>query len=357
MIEVNVEKRFSKLKFCYNFKTEASRIVIFGPSGAGKSNLLKMIAGFYPPELGYITVNGRTYFDKATGENLPIFSRNIGYIPQDYTLFPNMTVRENITYGMNIKKVQFDRNISEELLNILEIKDKLEEYPAKLSGGQKQRVSIARAIFSKPDILLYDEPFSALDKPIKDRLIDTILQLIDKMRESSELNIPSIFVTHNLEDAYILADDLVIIMDGNVTEYGVCKKLFTSPVYRKTAQLLDFKNIFKLEGVSDNRVCFLNKNFNIENVREGAFVGIRPENVMVIRDDACLHKKANVIKAKVTRIKNLGLFGEILTKVNITETIVVRLPLHSLEKLNLFVGKEIFLSLKTESLVILKEDR
>lgn len=358
MLEVNIEKRFKNLKFHYDFKTDSRRVVIFGPSGAGKSNLLKMIAGFYSPDAGYISVKGKTYFDKVKKINLPIFSRNIGYITQEYTLFPNMTVRENILYGIKRKKICLIEDSFKKLLSVLEIGEKLDEYPQKLSGGQRQRVALARALLVNPEILLFDEPFSALDKPIKDRLIETLINILSQS-ELSLLsdNTPSIFVTHSIEDAHILGDTLIILADGKVVEYGKKEDIFNNPTYLKSAILLNFKNIYKIQKIDKPKeVTFLNKRFICKNIKDGTYICIRPENVMVVREDADFSEKENLIFAKVSQIKNIGVSYELVTVTPFNEKIYVNLPAHAFEKMDIFIGKEIPLSLKSESLIILKED-
>ncbi|MBZ4643582.1 MAG: molybdate transporter, ATP-binding protein [Deferribacteraceae bacterium] len=346
MIEIGVEKRFKKLNFSYELKTKSNKIVLFGPSGAGKSNLLKMIAGFYPPDTGIIKVADRVLFDSNKNVNLPIFHRNIGYLPQEYTLFPNMTVRENIEYAVKQKHLKIDDKIYSEILELLEIKEKLNDKPSTLSGGQKQRVAIARAIFSRPDILLFDEPFSALDKPIKEKLIDTLMKLIDNLvKFNFDSEVKSIFVTHSIEDAYLLGEEIAIVYNGKIIETGKAKEIFDTPQFLETALLLNFKNIFEINEQFMERIPIL-KNFKDKN-----YFGIRPENVMILRDDASKNGRENLLEGYVERIKLFGSFAEINMVIFKKKILYIRLPIHAFNKLSIVNGKRLTVSLKTESLV------
>ncbi len=177
--------------------------VILGRSGAGKSLLLETIAGIHMPDKGRIFLHGKdvTY--------LPPEKRNIGYIPQNYALFPHLTVYDNIAYGLKVRGVNDDEKILE-ISEILEIRHLLTRKPNKLSGGEQQRVAIARALAIEPEILLLDEPFSNLDYVLKEKLIEEV----KKWRE--EIGFTAIHVTHDLDEAYRLADRICVMVDGEV---------------------------------------------------------------------------------------------------------------------------------------------
>jgi len=348
LIEINITKFFKNKRFRYFFKSEKKKLVIFGHSGAGKSNLVKMIAGFYPPDEGFININGVTFFKK--GEiNLPIDKRRVGYIPQEYTLFPHLTVLENVLYGLKVSKIKLDKTLFNFLINTLEIEDYLNKYPSILSGGQKQRVAIARALMINPNILLFDEPFSSLDKPIKERLIeviDILLKQIDK---------PAIFITHDIDDAYLLGEDVVIIKDGVVIEYGEKAKIFNKPQYVETAKLLNFKNLWKVEGIEDNYLIVNNERLFTKNIQNGIkFVGIRPENVMIVRRDA-KEEKENQLEVVVRWIKKLSGFCELKVEHNKLGSIFIKLPEHAFNKLNIREDENIKISLKSVSLITMNE--
>lgn len=348
MIEISIKKYFRKKTFIYKFSSNKQRIVVFGHSGAGKSNLVKMIAGFYPPDEGFININGVTFFKK--GEiNLSIDKRRVGYLPQEYTLFPHLTVLDNILYGVKIRKIKADRELFEFLVNTLEIGEYLDKYPSILSGGQKQRIAIARALMVNPNILLFDEPFSSLDKPIKERLIDLINIILQQMDK------PAIFITHDIDDAYLLGDDVVVIKDGKVIEYGDKSSIFNMPQYVETARLINFKNIWAIDKVENGYLKVNNEKLFTKNAIDGAkFVGIRPENVMIVRRDA-KDKKENQFDVVVKWIKKFSGFCEIKVEHGNLGTIYIKLPEHAFNKLNIAENENINISLKSESLITMKE--
>ena len=263
MIEVSVKKSFSKIhSLQYDFNTSSDRVVLFGPSGSGKSSLIKMIAGLIDPDEGIIKVNNSTYFE-GKRKKIPVYKRRVGYLPQEYTLFPHMNVEENILYGVKINKIKIDEGRYWQLLEKLELSDKLRFYPDQLSGGEKQRVAFARAILVNPDILLFDEPFSSLDKVIREKLRDIVIDIIDETGKKA------IFVTHDFEDAFVLGKEVFIVFNGRIIERGSAEKIFNSPEYVETAKILNIKNIWKTSDFPS----IVDNNFK--------FVGIKPENVFI----------------------------------------------------------------------------
>ncbi len=293
MIEVAVKKNFKNNNyFEYNFKTDADKIVLFGPSGSGKSNLIKMIVGLIDPDEGRIKVNGNVYFDEK-GRKLPIYKRRIGYLPQEYTLFPHMNIEENILYGAKRHKIKINNKQYNELLNKLELVNKLFLYPHQLSGGEKQRVAFARAILINPDLLLFDEPFSSLDKVIRDKLRDTVIDIIDETGKNA------VFVTHDFEDAFIMGKEVFVINNGRIIEHGSADKIFNHPEYLETAKILNIRNIWKKND-------FI-KIFNIHpNINEN-FIAVKEENIFINPDFECIK-----VKAKVKKVKRKGLHYEIV---------------------------------------------
>ncbi len=289
MIEVSVKKSFNNRKsFEYRLKSNSSRIVLFGPSGSGKSNLIKMIVGFLNPDEGVIRVNGNTYYEHK--KNLPVYKRRVGYLPQEYTLFPHMTVEENILYGVKINKIKLNMNNYYNLLNKLELSDKLDLYPDQLSGGERQRVALMRALIINPNILLFDEPFSSLDKVIKERLRDLVVDIIDETGKKA------IFVTHDFEDAFVLGKEVFIVYDGRIIESGTADEIFNNPKFVETAKILNIKNIWQSKELQ-----FL-ENFKSKS----PYVAVKPENIGINPNNSDF-----TFKAKVKKIRKKGAFEEI----------------------------------------------
>ncbi|MBF0499296.1 MAG: ATP-binding cassette domain-containing protein [Candidatus Riflebacteria bacterium] len=211
--------------------------VIFGYSGAGKSISLQMIAGLRSPDAGMVKAGGRVLYDSNDSTSLSPQERRIGYVFQDSALFPHFTVADNIRYGLR----EIEKGPAEDALQHLavtfEIEELLNKYPAQISGGQKQRVAFARALIGKPIALLLDEPFSALDNPIRGKM-RLFLRKIQK-----EFSIPIVLVTHDIFEAYTMADRLIIYSEGRVVQCGTPVEVFGNPA---TEAVKDLVNVDEL---------------------------------------------------------------------------------------------------------------
>ena len=200
-----------------NLEIEEGKITtFFGKSGGGKTSMLNMISGLLSPDKGMIRVNGEIWFDSKNKINLSPRKRNVGMVFQDYALFPNMSVRKNLTYAL--RKEQ-DESVVDQLLEMIELESFEGAFPGELSGGQQQRVALARALVQKPKVLLMDEPLSALDREIRNKLRHYILKLHEEYR------LTTILVSHDLWDISNLSDKLVLIENGQVTKMGRSEEL------------------------------------------------------------------------------------------------------------------------------------
>lgn len=193
-------------------------LVIEGASGAGKTTLLNCLAGIVTPDAGEISLDGRQLFHYGERINIPAEKRNIGYLFQNYALFPHMTVKNNVLYGLKNKKQYKNKQMRQELLDeamrtmeILGISHLASKSAAAISGGEKQRVALARAMVTKPDLLLLDEPFSALDENTKERIYEEFAQFKETLR------IPTILITHNHRETELFADKQITLKEGRIT--------------------------------------------------------------------------------------------------------------------------------------------
>ncbi|MCF7790588.1 MAG: ABC transporter ATP-binding protein [Victivallales bacterium] len=287
MIDIDIKIRLKKEMMHYCFSTSTDRSVVFGPSGSGKTTLLKAIAGFYKPLEGRITVNNKFFFDKKLGINIPIYKRKLGYLPQQYTLFPNMNIKDNILYGVNKKKYGKTLEKLNFITERLQIKHKLQSAPHLLSEGQQKRAALARIFMMNPNILLLDEPFTALDEPIRECLRGFVIEL------SQELKIPVLFVSHSIEDSFSLGKEIIVINNGKVVEYGNLNKVYNIPKYTETAGLLDFKNIFLIETFNEKKITLSNlkqndrlvMNHNRKFEERCTHLSIRPEKVHILNKE------------------------------------------------------------------------
>jgi molybdate transport system ATP-binding protein len=197
------------------FSTEARSLVLFGPSGSGKTLTLKAIAGILSPDEGHIRCNGRTLFNSKRGTNIPARKRHLGYVFQDYALFPHLTVRENIGFGLAPlfrRPTRQQQNRISELVEAFGLESVAGQKPSALSGGQQQRAALARALATSPGLLLLDEPFSALDQPLRLRMRKELSRVLDAF------DTPMVMVTHDCEDMESFAESIALYRNGSVRE-------------------------------------------------------------------------------------------------------------------------------------------
>lgn len=209
MLVINIFKKLQHFNLDVQFSITNEIVVLFGPSGSGKTTILNLIAGLSHPDKGEIGLNSRLFFQQGE-KPLPIQKRKVGYLFQDYALFPHMTVEKNILYGVPKNQRNDYSEILQSLIKELGIEHLLSKYPKQISGGEKQRVALARALATEPQLLLLDEPFSALDNKTRLLCHDQLLNLHQKWK------IPILLVTHNLEEATKLGDRILFIEKGKL---------------------------------------------------------------------------------------------------------------------------------------------
>lgn len=204
MLEAEFEYRLPHYTLQLSFQMEKEIIALFGPSGAGKTTALHILAGLTKPDQGNLILNGRTLIAQGKSK-VPVQKRRIGYVFQDYALFPHRTVQQNIHYGMK------DPELTEMLVNELQMTHLLHQYPHEISGGEKQRTALIRALATAPELLLLDEPFSALDEKTKEQSYEQLIRVHEKSP------IPILFVSHNRNEVNKLADRVLHLSEGKIT--------------------------------------------------------------------------------------------------------------------------------------------
>ena len=258
-IKVHIIKNFPGFSLKIDFESDAKNIALLGPSGSGKSVTLKCLAGIIKPDSGYIELNGRVLFDSENHVNLAPQKRKVGYLFQSYALFPNMSVKNNILTGLHYQK---DKEEKEKTLNnyakLLNIEDILDNYPHEISGGQAQRVALARILVSDPEILLLDEPFSALDAFLRNKLQMELKGLLEKYNKQT------ILVSHDRDESYLLSNEIVLVDSGKTIVQNDTKELFKNPVYLKAAILSGCKNFSKVKVLDEHHLHLIDWGFDLE---------------------------------------------------------------------------------------------
>jgi molybdate transport system ATP-binding protein len=288
LLAVDIEERLDGFFLRPRFSAEDELVVLLGPSGSGKSLTLQAIAGLRRPDSGSIELPSGMVFDAAAGIDLPPQARGVGYVVQDLALFPHLTVAENIAFGLSRWPKAAQRQRVAELVELLGLQGLGSRLPAATSGGQQQRVALGRALAVRPRVLLLDEPFSAVDAPIRNALRREVARL------RRQLGLVAVFVTHDLQEAYALADRLAVYDDGAVLQCGPRETVFRNPASVRVAQLLDARNV--IEGrvlVSDETFIAIETPWFRGRARPApdlavgtaAALCVRPEHVILLRRD------------------------------------------------------------------------
>lgn len=250
MLQVDIEKSIGNFHLSVNFEAEKEITGILGSSGCGKSMTLRCIAGIDKPDRGRIILEGRTLFDSEKGINLPPQKRKVGYLFQNYALFPNMTVEKNILCGLRYEKnKQKQADKMKEIIALLQLEGLEKHLPVQLSGGQAQRVALARILVNQPRLLMLDEPFSALDTHLRGKLQIQMKSLLEKY------DAPVLMVTHNRNEAYHLCRKLALIDRGVLFDVKPTKKLFADPGFAAAAEITGCKNIIPARKSGDYEVA------------------------------------------------------------------------------------------------------
>jgi len=244
---LDIEKTFPDFQLSVRLEGENEVVALLGNSGCGKSLTLKCIAGIEKPDRGRIVINGETVFDSEKRIHLPPQKRNVGYLFQNYALFPTMTVWNNI--ASVIRKPKSERaGIVADMIESFQLESVKNLYPNQISGGQQQRAALARILVSEPKIILLDEPFSALDTQLKWTVEQEITAVLSAFHGTT------IFVSHNRDEVYRISDKIAVMHDGKIESSGTKEDIFESPKTLAAALMTGCKNISKAEKLDDFHV-------------------------------------------------------------------------------------------------------
>lgn len=268
-LSVHIKKKLGAFQLHVDLEHPGGMTGILGASGCGKSITLKCIAGIITPDEGRIVLNDRVLFDSEKKINLKPQERRVGYLFQNYALFPNMTVEKNILCGLcREKDRQVKRQKLEQVAELMRLTDHLKKYPQQLSGGQQQRAALARILVSEPELLLLDEPFSALDSYLRDQLQTQVKRIINDYGKDT------LMVSHSRDEVYYICEQTALMGSGHILGMGQTKAVFARPGSKAGAVLTGCKNIADARKVGDYEV-------------EVPDWGIRLKTAEFVRDDVC----------------------------------------------------------------------
>jgi sulfate/thiosulfate transport system ATP-binding protein len=321
----NVEKYFGNYHALANINLEVKDgglVALLGPSGSGKSTLLRVIAGLETADSGRIYINGQ----HAT--NLDVRRRNIGFVFQHYALFKHLTIRQNIGFGLAIRKVpkaEISARVAE-LLDLVQLQGLGDRYPSQLSGGQRQRVALARSLAVKPDVLLLDEPFGALDAKVRKELRAWLRRLHD------EFHVTSVFVTHDQEEAMEVSDDIVVMNQGRIEQIGSPAEVYNSPASPFVMGFIGPVNVLPSNSA-------LGVKYPVSGDRQ---LYIRPHDIEIQTSP-----NGSTTQGKVNRIIHLGWEVQVELLLPDGQRVAAHFNREQFDELDIKVGQQVFVKPKS----------
>jgi molybdate transport system ATP-binding protein len=327
--------------------------VLFGASGSGKTTLLRCIAGLARPDEGLIAIGDRILFDSKTGVDVAVQDRHVGYVFQQAALFPHMSLRENIEYGLVRVPLDERQQRISTIATSFGIADLVDRRPANVSGGERQRAALARALVTEPSLLLLDEPLSALDHAIQSRIMDDLRRANDARR------IPMIYVTHSHREVYTLGDRAVVIDRGRVITSGTPHEVLDRPQQGVLANLAGFENVFDAivverrdqAGTMECRLAgwtaALEVPLNDARVGDPVRIAIRAGDILVGNVEPRGLSARNVLRGRLVDLTAQG--PTMVAVVDAGALFIVHLTPTGAESLHLRPGKEVWLIVKTYS--------
>jgi molybdate transport system ATP-binding protein len=332
--------------------------ILFGPSGAGKTTILDCVAGLQTPDSGSVVVDGDVFFNSERQVNVPTRQRNIGYLFQTLALFPHMTVRQNIEYGLAQLDTRERQARSSEIADSFGIAGLLDRRPEKISGGERQRVALARALVTHPKALLLDEPMSALDSNTKSRILD------DLRLWNENHAVPILYVTHQREEVYALGDRVLVLEAGRIVADGAPHDVLSRPQLESVAQLAGFENIFDGSVVATHpdqgtMTCRIDRSevtleVPLTRIAAGKLirVGVRAGDILLASSQPHDLSARNVIAGRILSLRQQDV--TVIAEVDCGAPFTVHLTPGARQSLSLEAGKPVWLVLKTYSCHVLQ---
>ena len=358
-LSVNIQKRLGAFDLNIELSAGSEILVLFGPSGAGKTQTLNAIAGLSKPDAGEITLDGETFLRKRRGTasiDVPARNRRVGYVFQQYALFPHLTALENVAYALWRKAGSRARALA--LLERMRLSDHAHQYPDELSGGQQQRVAIARALAAEPRVLLLDEPFSALDAPIRERLHEDLRSV----QAESELVV--LYVTHNLDDALSVGHRLAVVLGGRVEQIGSIEEVYLRPATSAAMEVLGIPNrmVARVKSIGPDCLTLdwhgLSLKAPLQPLRAGesVLVYVRPEEIRLLgSDEPSTSECVNRITGKITSVQVGRNFRLVRASLNNGCSVEAHVPLSNTRlQLTSESGSDIDLEIPEHAIIVVR---
>jgi molybdate transport system ATP-binding protein len=345
------------------FEAPSGFAILYGASGSGKTTTLKSISGIVRPDAGRISIGEEMLFDAERRLDLPIRKRGVGYVFQDLALFPHLTVRGNVEFGMSDIPHRDRRVRAENMMDALRISHTARRKPREISGGEAQRVALARALSCKPRILLLDEPLSAIDEATKLGIISDLKSI------NRELRLPILYVTHNREEAISLGESVIVFEGGRVVARGEPLKVFGAPVTASVARLTGIENIFAgrvvarsesggtmtVEISDESGRCLVDVPFGNQAEGERVTVAVPSGDILLATEEPRSTSLRNRLRGRISSIDD---------KVNRTVVSVqsgviwnASVTRQAVKELSLSEGGEVWLAFKTHSCYLLDQNQ
>lgn len=308
-LDVSLDKQMDGFRLQAQLECVTGVLVLFGPSGAGKSLTLQCLAGIARPDRGRIVLDGEVLYDSRLGIEVPPQKRQVGYVPQNYALFPHMTAGENIAFGLKGPGSRQGALVVKQLVELLSLGGLERRRPKELSGGQQQRVALARALAIRPRLLLLDEPFSALDAPLRDALRADLCEV------HRELGVGIVFVTHGVAETHVMAETVAVYHGGRVLQVGSPEEVFQRPATAEVARLTGARNLLSgvvLESGVDSCLVGIGQGVRLRAPRgmmapgSRVLVAIRPEYARFVCPSDRPEECEEVVEGTVRSVSSQG---------------------------------------------------
>ncbi len=330
--------------------------VLFGPSGAGKTTVLRALAGLDRPDGGRIAFGEEVWFDASTGRHLPPQARGAGLLFQDFALFPHLSVRANVGYGLHRQGAAERRARVEELAGRYGLGALLDRRPSQLSGGQRQRVALARALAPRPRLLLLDEPLSALDAPSREALRGELREQLERA------GVPALVVTHDRTEALALGDRILVLVSGTIRQAGPVHEVFSAPADVEVARVVGTENVLPARLVRREEGLVAVRAGEAEllaidpgGVEDEVYACIRAEEVVLEPDDGHASSARNRLRGAVLARREEGPLVRISVECGVR--LVALVTRASAERLGLVPGARVAAAVKAPSVRVVPRRR